>query len=1482
MKPSLKSRTDGRRLVLAGSLLFAAASLAAQTWTNAALPPSQRAADLLAAMTFSDETAMIAAVGSSYVGCIPANARLGMPAFALEDGPAGIADGATNVTALPAPIALGATWDVALARQYGSVLGAEAAGKGVAVLLGPTINMSRAYEWGRNFECFGEDPYLTGALVAAEVPGIQSQGVMATAKHFICYEEETDRMLISSDVDERTRREVYGLPFLKAVQAGAAAVMASYNCVNSRHACETEDLNAALKKQWGFNGWVMSDWYATFSTVAGMNNGMDMDMYCGYYQSNAVWNAIQSGNVPPAELDAMVLRILTQMFQFGLFDNPPSGSLAASVTSRAHARFALSAAAEGMVLLQNNNNLLPLPATVPSIAVIGSVAGVSPISTGAGSAGVVLPYNITPLQGISNRVGPGVTYAQGDGASVPAAVAASSAADVAIVCVGQQTSEGMDRTNLSLPDGQDALISAVAAANSNTIVVIYCSSAVLMPWAGQVGAIVFAWYPGQENGNALADVLFGVVNPSGKMPVSIPPSASQTPVSAAAQFPGLNGHTVYSEALQIGYRWYDANGVAPLFPFGCGLSYTTFGYSNLVVGAVSPSGQAQIGFDLSNTGATAGAEVAQLYLGFPAAAGEPPKLLKGFQRIFLTPGQTQHVTFNLAWEDLANWDATARGWLVTPGAFAVSVGSSSRDIRLTGSLAVPAGIPSSDLANAALHQSATASSIAFSNTPASAAVDGDTNTAWVSLPADPQWFQVDLGVIKDLSRVRLFWGTNYAAGYQIEISQDDTNWTQVYSATAAQGGVEDVLVSGRGRYVQVIGTQRAGPGGYTLEELDVFALPQQPYGGSPVTLPASLQAANYDLGGEGVGYGNTSVGNPGGVYRSDDVGIQATTDTGGGYNVGWLNNGEWLEYLVNPPDPSAIYNLSVRVASPNGGGQLRVRLDGEPLGGVAVPGTGGWQNWQTVVLTNIPIQGGFGSQALRLEVVSNGFNVNWIELDRVVPCSTNNIAVTGTASVSSLQAPNFLVPWGTDGDLLTRWSSAFSDPQWLEVDLGSVQNIARARVIWEDDYALAYSVQISSDNVNWTNLYSTTNGVGSVADMGALGTGRYVRLYATQRATPYGDSLWEFEIYPVQPTATVADISPSPGSVFLCPPAPFSFTVTSMVTNIPTNSVQLILNGIDVSPLLEFSGASTNWTVSFPFLETNCLYSYAIQFTDATGNTASAAGANAFDTFSQENLMIEGEDFDFGGGHFIDNPVPSAVPAGNSYYMEATPAIVGIDLTTPGNLGGEEFAYRDDSCGTAVADDFLRQKFIDAGVPDYYAGWWYSGAWLNYTRTFPTNNYFIYGRMASDNGLYGAGAALVTAGRGSSNQTTQALGTFSGVDDNWYGWQWLPLLNPGGQLAVVNLGGVQTLKMTSSNALNANFYLFVPAPAPVLLSASLNYSLPALSFPTQNGFAYMVVYKNTLADPYWKLMAIFNGDGTRKTVTGSLSAAQRYFCVVAQ
>ncbi|HKI68556.1 MAG TPA: discoidin domain-containing protein, partial [Verrucomicrobiae bacterium] len=375
--------------------------------------------------------------------------------------------------------------------------------------------------------------------------------------------------------------------------------------------------------------------------------------------------------------------------------------------------------------------------------------------------------------------------------------------------------------------------------------------------------------------------------------------------------------------------------------------------------------------------------------------------------------------------------------------------------------------------------------------------------------------------------------------------------------------------------------------------------------------------------------------------------------------------------------------------------------------------TGGWQTWQTVTLPDVPIEGSNGSKALRLEALNGGFNINWIQLDRAAICGVNNVALNQPASSSSVESGSYPSANAFDGNPTTRWSSAFSDPQWIEVDLGSVQDITRVLLNWENASAQSYSIQLSSDNNTWTNVYSTTNGPGSINDLAAIGSGRYVRMYGTKRNTPYGNSLWEFKVYSIPQEASISDISPTAGSIFVDPASNFSFTVSSATSTIPTNGVQLILNGIDVSPDLVFSGSPTDWNVTFPDLQPNRFYSATIKLTDANGFKVSTTLSNLFDTLSQSNLTIEAEDFDFGSGHFIDNPVPTSVPASNSYYMQATPAVWGVDLTTPSNISGEQFAYRTDSCGTQVANDFLRQKFMTTGTSDYNVGWWYSGAWLN-------------------------------------------------------------------------------------------------------------------------------------------------------------------------
>jgi hypothetical protein len=314
----------------------------------------------------------------------------------------------------------------------------------------------------------------------------------------------------------------------------------------------------------------------------------------------------------------------------------------------------------------------------------------------------------------------------------------------------------------------------------------------------------------------------------------------------------------------------------------------------------------------------------------------------------------------------------------------------------------------------------------------------------------------------------------------------------------------------------MLGAQRAGAGGYSLAEFEVYPQPQRPFGGTAHPLPGRIQAEDYDLGGDGVAYHDDSTGNSGGAYRTDEADLETANDTGGGHDVGWIGPGEWLEYTVTTPDAPAIYSVGLRVAS-IATGQMRVRLDGTVLGTVQIPNTGGWQSWQTVTLPDVPIGAGSGSRALRLEMLTGGFNLNWIEFNRRQICGTNNLALDRPATSSSIESASYGPANAVDGDPRTRWSSAFSDPQWLSVDLGTTQNIARVKLDWETAFSRSYRIELSTNGSAWTTAYSTTNGPGSINDLAVPGSARYVRLYSTQRGTPWGNSTWELEVYPAVP-----------------------------------------------------------------------------------------------------------------------------------------------------------------------------------------------------------------------------------------------------------------------------------------------------------------------------------------------------------------------------
>ncbi|MFC0543075.1 glycoside hydrolase family 3 C-terminal domain-containing protein [Kutzneria chonburiensis] len=670
----------------------AAAPNATCPWVGSTAPVPQRVAQVLAQMSQAQKISLLHGAGGAYVGNTPAIPALCIPALGLEDGPAGVGENLNGVTQLPAPVAAAATWNVDAETQYGQLVGSEEAGKGANVNLGPTVNIVRDPRWGRAFESLSEDPYLAGQLGAAEIRGVQGTGVLAQIKHIGVYNQETNRNTPSDNaiVDNRTLQEIYLPQFQAGVQQGAASsAMCSYSTVNGTYACQNPALlNGPLRTQFGFPGFVTSDWGATHSTVASANAGMDQEMPGGDFFGSALQTAVQNGQVTAATLNSMVSRILTEMFAFGLFDNPHAGNTGATVTSAAHKTAARQIAAEGTVLLRNNN-VLPVNTTnVHSIAVIGADASTSPQTAGGGSARVNSSGTVTPLQGITSRAGSGVSvqYAAGDtSGNIAQAVTLARNSNLAVVFASYNESEGSDIGTIDLPGVQNSLISQVAAANPNTVVVLNTGSAVTMPWSDSVAGILEAWYPGQEDGNAIASVLFGDTNPSGKLPVSFPKSLNDVPAHTQAQWPGGNGTVQYSEGVQVGYRWYQAQNIAPLYPFGFGLSYTSFAFSNLQITPLDAHGKATVTATVTNTGSRAGSEVAQLYVGDPASTGEPPLQLKGFDKVSLQPGASTTVSFPLTLHDLAYWN---NGWTTALGSYRIAVGNTSATPQLSGTLSV--------------------------------------------------------------------------------------------------------------------------------------------------------------------------------------------------------------------------------------------------------------------------------------------------------------------------------------------------------------------------------------------------------------------------------------------------------------------------------------------------------------------------------------------------------------------------------------------------------------------------------------------------------------------------------------------------------------------------------------------------------------------------------------------------------------------------
>ncbi|MFZ0523591.1 MAG: glycoside hydrolase family 3 C-terminal domain-containing protein [Candidatus Acidiferrales bacterium] len=724
-------------LLFCGVFAFASESqTTSRPWTNAKLSPDERADLLLKQMTLDEKIQLLhgsfgAALGKLVPaappralggdGFVPGIPRLGIPDLNLIGAGLGVTDLGHRAngqsTALPSSLAETSSWDPEIGYAAGKVIGEETRDEGFNVSLGGGIDVMREPRNGRNFEYHGEDPLLAGKITGQELRAIQDQGVVADIKHYAINDQESGRFTVSSNLDKRSMREIDLLAFEIAIKdSGVGTVMCAYNRVNEVYSCENDYLlNEVLKKDWGFEGWVMSDWGATHSTVKAANAGLDQEFFLSQYFSAPLKEAVEKGEVPLARLDDMVHRILRTLFAVGVMDHPP---VVTPINVKQDADVAQHIAEQGAVLLKNDAGQLPLDASkVRSIAVIGSHADIAVLS-GGGSAQVnpvggnavpakpvaaddtdaLLAIQVwdpsSPLRAIRAKSPPSkVEFASGLDAGAAAKLAGDS--EVAIVFVHQHTHENADLKSLALPDGQDELIRRVAAANPRTIVALENGDPVLMPWLGSVKAVLETWYPGARGAEAIANILFGDVNPSGKLVLSFPKSEADLPrpvlqgppAPPEGQKPDANIFTRdtffdvnYGEGMKVGYRWYDAENKEPLFPFGFGLSYSSFAYTKL---RVDSAPQVSVAFRLKNTSDRAGAEVAQVYLGLPASAGEPPRRLVGWKKVNLGPRETQEVAVNVAARSLAIFDVARNVWKIVPGEYRVFVGGSSRETPLT-------------------------------------------------------------------------------------------------------------------------------------------------------------------------------------------------------------------------------------------------------------------------------------------------------------------------------------------------------------------------------------------------------------------------------------------------------------------------------------------------------------------------------------------------------------------------------------------------------------------------------------------------------------------------------------------------------------------------------------------------------------------------------------------------------------------------------
>ena len=726
--------------LLVFSQLFAGAQTApappgaSQPWRDKTLSPDARAELVLKALTLSQKVQLLHGTGDPHLGptdpqaaqenggsgFVPGFPELGIPALSMVDSAVGVAYASGRgrySTWLPSNLALAASWDPDMAHTYGSVIGHELRDLGFNMTLGGGVNLPRDPRDGRTFEYLGGDPLLAGTMVGHLIRGVQSTHVVGDIKHFAVNDQESGRHAVSSEISERAMRETDLLAFQIGIEIGQpGAVMCAYNRVNSDYACESDFLlRTVLRDDWHYPGFVLSDWLATHSTLKASHAGLDQEEPGNVFYGSAMEAAVIKGDISTEELNRHVHRVLRSMFANGVVDDPPKKQVP---NVFGNAQLAREIEAKSIVLLRNQGGILPLKAGI-TIAVIGRNADRGMIS-GGGSAQVdppggnvigVLPeterkaewqkavwFPSAPLEAIKDLDGEGQTLFA-DGSDVAAAADIARKADVVVVYAYQWQAEGVDLPTLALPDQQDALIKAVASANAKTVVVLETGGPVLMPWKDQVAGVLAAWYGGTSGHRAIADVLFGKVAPSGKLPITfpaadedlphpklnLPPPASQEDWSdldamslkLLAGLPAFSAR--YDEGLSVDYKWYDEKRKRVLFPFGFGLTYTKFAYSDL---HVRGGAEVEVSFSLTNTGQRSGEEIAQVYASLPASTGEPPHRLVSWTKLNLQPGEKRRVTLHVPERNLEIWDEAKHDWRMPDGEITLFAGPNSRELSV--------------------------------------------------------------------------------------------------------------------------------------------------------------------------------------------------------------------------------------------------------------------------------------------------------------------------------------------------------------------------------------------------------------------------------------------------------------------------------------------------------------------------------------------------------------------------------------------------------------------------------------------------------------------------------------------------------------------------------------------------------------------------------------------------------------------------------